>query len=284
MIELIALCIALIGSSVGAMWDLKTTEIPDQIPHFMIICGLIMAIILSYQQWSYWPLLNSIIAGCSLLGFGALMYYCGQWGGGDAKILSSIGFLIPNLSIGKELLFPFPVSYLLNIFIIGAAYMIVYAFVVALLNRKIYKKFKSDMKASVNLLLITSISLFVVFIGINWYISNLLSFFDANFIIKNSLIPLFLVIGLFVIWRFAKAVEEIGFKRRIPASKLKIGDILADSKLLDGISKKEWLKIRRTKRFVSIKEGVRFAPTFPLALLYTLFFGDAIIIFINFVI
>lgn len=284
MIELIALAIAMIGSTVGAIFDLKTTEIPEKILYAMITIGIFLSAVLSYQQSNIWPLAYSLIVGSGLLGFGALMYYVGIWGGADAFMLSAIGFLIPNLSIGKALMFPFAVSFVINVFMIGAVYMIVYAVVIALRNRKILVKFKNDMRIGAKLLLLASVALLAFFIGINWYLANILNEFNINFIIVNSLIPLSLMIGLFIIWKFSKAVENVGFKRRIPVSKLKIGDMLADSRLLDGITKEQWQKIRKTKRFVWIKEGVRFAPTFPLALLFTIFFGDAFLLFVNFMI
>ncbi|MCS7106355.1 MAG: hypothetical protein NZ942_03500, partial [Candidatus Aenigmarchaeota archaeon] len=58
-------------------------------------------------------------------------------------------------------------------------------------------------------------------------------------------------------------------------SKLKVGDVLAESKLWEGITQKDLIKIKKSgKKYVVIKEGVRFAPAFPLALLFTLYFGD----------
>ena len=75
-------------------------------------------------------------------------------------------------------------------------------------------------------------------------------------------------------------MEEIGFKKRIPISELKVGDVPVDYKVWEGITEKELKKIKRSgRKYIWIKEGVRFAPAFPLALLFTLFFGDAIIWF-----
>jgi Flp pilus assembly protein protease CpaA len=282
MFELIFLAVALLGSGLAAAWDLKTTEIPDEIPHAMIALAVILFSIQSVIEHNYWPILNSLIAGGSLLGLGFLMYYFGQWGGGDAKILAAIGFLIPTFS--SQLLFPFPLSYLINVFLVGAVYMIFYAFVIAALNKKIIFQFFKDVKASTNAVLIGSIALFIFFLGINWYLINSFQIgFDLTSAIQNSIIPLFVTLGLFLLWRFAKAVEDVGFKKKIPVSKLKVGDVLLESKVWEGITEKQLRKIKKSgKKTVVIKEGIRFAPSFPLALLFTLFFGDGLLFLIKF--
>lgn len=282
MLESISLAVAFICSSIAAAFDLKTTEIPDEIPYVMMAVGLIFAGAQSYYQWSYWPILTSSIAGFGLLGFGFLMYYFGQWGGGDAKILSGIGFLLPSLpGIFKvELMFPFPVSYLINVFLIGAAYMLAYVFVLSFLNRKIIFEFKKDLKAISNVFFVCSAVLFLAFVGINFYLSKTFQVpFTAGLLVKNSLLPFIGTLVLFLIWKFAKVVENVGFKKKIPVSKLRVGDVLLESKVWEGITEKDLKKIKKSgKRSVVIKQGVRFGPTFPLALLFTLFYGDGMIL------
>ena len=288
MLEIILLSTAFIGSTLAAIWDLKTTEIPDKIPYAMIVVALVLFGIQSYLSWNYWPILKSLAVGLSLLGFGFLMYYFGQWGGGDAKVLSAMGFLLPELSesFSKELLLPFSLSYTINVFLVGATYMIIYAFIVALIHKKVFTKFLDDMKASSKVLSIGSVALFITFFLINW---SLIIFFrltfDVMFALKNSLLPLAATIGLFVIWKFSKAVENVGFKKRIPVSKLKVGDVLNKSKKWEGITKKDLRKIKRSgRKYIVIKEGVRFAPSFPLALIFTLYFGDGLLLFMRFLI
>lgn len=286
MLETISLAVAFIFSSIAAAFDLKTTEIPDEIPYVMIAVGLIFAGVQSYQQMSYWPLLNSSIAGLGLLGFGFVMYFFGQWGGGDAKILSGIGFLLPSLpaNFTPGLMFPFPISYLFNVFLVGAAYMVAYAIAFAFLNRKIILEFKKDVKAISNLLFIFSLVLFIIFLGFNWYLSKIFqTTLTTALLLKNSLIPLLGTIALFMFWKFARVVENVGFKRKIPISKLKVGDVLLESKLWEGLTEKELKKIKKSgKRHVVVKEGIRFGAAFPLALLFTLYFGDGLLLLINF--
>src|SRR4030042_2438436 len=135
MLEWLLIIIAFAGTLAAGIIDLKTTEIPDQIPYAMMGLGILLHLAESYLSWSYIPILYSMIAGLGFLIFGFFMYYTGQWGGGDAKLLSGVGFLLPILPthFGASLFFPFALSYFFNVFFIGAIYMILYAGVLAFL-------------------------------------------------------------------------------------------------------------------------------------------------------
>jgi Flp pilus assembly protein protease CpaA len=284
MLEMIFLIVAFVGSILAALFDLKTTEIPDEIPYTMMAFGIVGHAIESYLVWSYWPFFLSIIAGLSFLGFGFLMYFLGQWGGGDAKLLSAIGFLVPIIppQIRTTLFFPFPVSFFFNLFLVGAVYMIFYALIMSLINRKIWSVFVQDLKANAKMILTFNFSLiFSIFlfgvVSIKYF-----DFFSPSDFVSFSSVMMFATVGLFFLWKFIKVVEDVGFKKRIPIiSKLKVGDVPIDYKVWEGITEKELKKIRKSgKKYIWIKEGVRFAPAFPLALFFTVFYGDAVVWFV----
>ena len=153
MLEILLFAVAFIGSTAAGLYDLKTTEIPDKIPYVMMAIGIVGNIIQSYLTLSYWPFVYSMIAGSGFLGFGFIMYYLGQWGGGDAKILSAIGFLIPMYQSAK-LILPFLISFFFNVFLVGAIYMIAYAFALSFINKKIWTTFFKDLKANARMILI----------------------------------------------------------------------------------------------------------------------------------
>jgi len=284
MIQTISLTTALIGTTAAAIWDLKTTEVPDHIPYAMIAIALLLFSYQSFVDWSYMPILNSLIPGLMFLGFGFIMYYLGQWGGADALLLSSIGFLLPGFPNFSQTIFPYALTFFINLFLVGAAYMLLYAVVFAILNKKIFSKFSNDLRASSRLLLFGSIGLFIIFFLANFYIAKTFLYeADYSMMLVNSFPPLILTMALFLVWRFAKAVEEYGFKKKIPVSKLKIGDMLLEERKLIGVTEKQLKKIKKSgKRYVWIKEGVRFAPSFVLALIFTLIYGDGILFFIKF--
>jgi Flp pilus assembly protein protease CpaA len=283
MLEIIFLVVAFIGSILAAYFDLKTTEIPDRIPYVMMIIGIVGHIVKSYLAWSYWPFLLSLIYGLSFLGFGFLMYFMGQWGGGDAKILSSMGFLLPISPIPIETFFPFPLSFFFNVFLVGAAYMILYALIMSVINKKIWSVFLRDLKANARIILIFNFSL-IVFIILSGVVFT--KYFEPLPVVDVMFFGITIVLGflgLFILWKFVKVVEEVGFKRKIPVSELKVGDVPVDYKIWEGITEKDLRKMKRSgKKWIWIKEGVRFAPAFPLALLFTLYLGDGILWLISF--
>lgn len=284
MFELFLIITAFLGSLISGIIDLKTTEIPDEIPYLMMGIGILVHGIESYLAWSYLPILFSFIVGLSYLAFGFFMYYLGQWGGGDAKLLSGIGFLIPTLphKYIPKLYFPFALSFLFNVFLIGAIYMIVYAIVLTFKEKKIWFAFLHDLKSNSRILL--AIIVFIVFILFGFSFLMTKYFLEISFfeIIKMELSVFLVTIGLFLLWRFVKTVEEVGFKKRIPISQLREGDVLLESKIWEGLTKEQVKKIKKSwKKFVWIKEGVRFGLTFPLALLFTFLVGDGIILILN---
>ncbi len=282
MLEYVPLSIALAGSSLAGAWDLKTTEIPDIIPHVMIVLGLVFWGFQSYILHDYWLVIQSALVGSAFLGFGFLMYYFGQWGGGDAKIFSAIGFLVPTAIYNSvSSILPFPLTYLINVFLLGAVYMIFYAFVVAVRNRNIIQDFSNSVKANSKMTLLILSGIFISF----FILMQLIGFgrTSLQYSALNALFIASLYLSLVLLWRFVLSVEKIGFRKKIPVSKLKIGDVLLESKYWEGITKDDIHKMKKSgKRYVVIKDGVRFGPVFPMALVFTLIAGNVIALLFNF--
>ncbi|TAL48355.1 hypothetical protein EPN87_00735 [archaeon] len=283
MLEDIPLVVAFIGSAICAVWDLKTTDIPDKVPYIMMAIGLLFWGVQSYVSGDYMLLASSAIAGLGLLGFGFLMYYFGQWGGGDAILLSAIGFLLPVAPQGfMQTFFPYPFSYTINVFIVGAAYMILYAVIIAARDKKIVSAFSHDLKASSKIISIGTLGLIGIFLAATVYMTNIFQIpLSSELVLAGVFLPAVATIGIYIVFKFAKSVENVGFKKRIPVSKLKVGDVLLESRLLEGINEKQLRKIRHSgKKFVWVKSGVPFVLAFPFALLVTLYIGDLLLVVI----
>ncbi|HDJ96786.1 MAG TPA: prepilin peptidase [Candidatus Aenigmarchaeota archaeon] len=274
MLDNLLLSTALVGSAIAGIWDLKTTEIPDQVPYAMMAIGIVIHIVKSIVTSSYVPILNSCIVGLSFLGFGFLMYYTGQWGGGDAKLLSAIGFLLPTFP--TRTMFPFSVSFLLNLFFVGAIYMIIYAIALSFLERDVITRFVNDIKASSKMLALNFCGVWLTMILSTFLLSKIFYVgLGISELLTFSITSIFCILTLFFLLKFVKAVEEVAFKKKIPVSELKVGDVLASSRLWEGITKEELIKIKKSgKRYVWVKTGVRFGPSFILALIFTIVFGD----------
>jgi len=273
MIEFIAIFIALAGTLIASYYDLKTTEIPDLLPIIMMVSGVSINLLSFMINGNAESLFLAIINGIIFSAVGFSMYLGGQWGAGDAFLLTAIGFLIPkNFFTNSE--FPFFFTYLVNLFFLGSLYMIIYSIVYSLREKKAIRYFKGQIMRFSRAILL----LFVLFL----IASSILSYLILNSVnIKLVIISSVSSIALIVFWIFSKSVEK-SFIKRIPVSELKVGDVLLESKRWDGISEEELRKIKRSgKKYVYIRTGVCFAPAFPIALVYTFLFGNSVVNFIK---
>jgi Flp pilus assembly protein protease CpaA len=226
MFELLRVFIAIIGSSVAGLYDLKTTNIPDSVAIAMIVIGFSIHTYEGLITGNFSNLVDASMFCFILFLFSFLMYRAGQWGGGDGELLIGIAALLPAYPL-TQTLFPFPISFFINTFFVGVVYSMAFVFLFVLKNEKTRKGF--------------------------WY-------------------------------SFSKALTK-GFYKRIPTKNLKVDDMLGEDipelklskRILRGLKANEIEKIKKIKRYVVIKEGIRYGPVFPLALIITLLYGDIIL-------
>jgi Flp pilus assembly protein protease CpaA len=269
MFELLLIVTALVGSFACGIYDLKTSNVPDSVCILMIASALLIHSIYGFSTGDFSNLINSFFIGGLFLSFGLLMYFTGQWGGGDGELLVAIGFLLSGLPITNSLfpVFSLSLSFFVNSFFIGAIYSIVYSFVLVYRNPKISKNFMSSMRSSrLSLTLLSILVVSFLFLFVSEFILFVISFFIAVVLVFH---------------KFSKTIEE-SFYRRIPTSKLKVDDMLGEDiprlrlykKYIKGLTAEQIKKIKRVKRYVFIREGIRYGIVFPLSLVFTLLFGD----------
>ncbi len=291
--------IACLTSLAGAIYDIKTTEIPDFVP----LGGFVGALLIYlgrgvvFSQWD--DIFIAFATATIFLVLGYALFSTGQWGEADVLILASIGFAVPkplsffhpNLMAVNHLLF-YPVAFLINCFVVGAIYAILFTLIYALL----YAEKKSELlKASFEGMrikgVVASIPL-VMGCTAYLYLSPLNESIAMEMVLVGAKYTAIMFL-LFILLNFARHADRNVFMRYISIQKLKEGDVLAEdvktptkrfsSKLFVGLTKqdvdfikKAWksgkLKTER-KGKIKIKEGVRYAPTFFLSLLVTAKYG-----------
>ncbi len=285
-LESIFLIVAFAGLCIGTAFDVKTREVPDWLNFSLIAVGLGFRLIYSFAafDWSY------IIEG--LAGFGAfflfalVMFYTGQWGGGDAKMLMGFGAL---LGIRPELAY-FSIAFIVNTFIIGAFYGLFASSFLALRNKAAFvnelKKLREQKKVSRNRKIMLSATALLL-LGI---------FLTDDITLKMLLAALiFLSVISFYLSIFVVAVEKSCMLKEVRPEKLTEGDWIAENvfvgkKLIAspkdlGVSKKQIsllkkLHSQRKIKTVLIKEGLPFTPSFLIAFLITYFAGNLILLFV----
>ncbi len=231
----------------AGIYDLKTSDVFEEIPALLISFGLFYGFIFSLINKNFTYFFNSVLVGLLFLSFGLLLYKSKIWGDGDAWILGGIGFLVPYL---PNTFLVYPVSFIFNLLIVGGVYSIFYILIYGILNRGVRKKFILKFKKHSTLYL--SFLLTCVFISI-------------------YLPFMFLIGALPLIYIYAKVIEK-GMKKKIKTSELKEGDVLAGKEIY-GLKEEDVKKLRKEKKFVEIQEGVRYIIVFPLTLIFVYFFG-----------
>jgi Flp pilus assembly protein protease CpaA len=264
------LILALLFTAAAGLWDLKTTEVPDEIPAIMIVAGISYWLINTGITGEIMPLLLSLAIGTALLVMGLVLYKKGQWGGADAWILAAVGYMIP-LYNGEIFILP----YIMNFFVVSAAYMVVYATIIGIRNRKVFGYFVKDIKKNKKTLFLP-FAFLAFFGGISLYLTSLGYSARIMPVVEMFLVLLFLTL----FWRYGKIIEEKVFKKKIPTSRLRVGDVLEEMNWI-GLSERQVAALKKRKRFVTIKEGVRFVPVFFIALLTTILFGNLLFIFLG---
>ena len=257
MIEIIILAVVL--TAIAGLWDLKTTEVPDNLLYAMVAIGII--------YWAgNWLLVGdttsfmiSLIVGTLLLAMGLIMYKKGQWGGADAWILAAIGYMIPVYN-GSLFILP----YLLNFVIVSIVYSVIYALIMGLMNWRVFSIVKKDIRLKWKITAGVPIVMLVI-VFVTAIVEPYLVSLSLNLFILFTLLILF--------WRYAVVLEANVFKKRVSVSKLKVGDVLDKGNWV-GLTAKQIKKLKSSKRYVVIKDGMRFVPAFAITLVITLLFGN----------
>lgn len=238
MIE-IPFLISLFLSLFAGLYDLKTSDVHEEIPTLMISFGLFYWFINSLIFKNPILFYNSLIFGFFFLLFGLILFKLKMWGDGDAWILGGIGFLAPFQNFFHCIIF------LVFLFIIGTFYSLIYILIYGLRSKKIKKKF---------------------ILEFNKYKSFYLGFLLIS-IAVSFYYPFFLLIGILpILYIYSKIIEK-NMKKKVKVSELKEGDVLADGKIV-GLTREEIEKLKKEKKWVEIQDGVRFTIVFPITLIF----------------
>lgn len=277
--------LSFIALFIGSITDLKTREVPDWINYGLVISGLGLNLLFSAVYSDSFFIINSIIGLAIFFGIAYIMFYAGQWGGGDSKMIMGLGAMI-----GIDVSFQEPqflLGFFINALFIGAIYGLFWSIYLAAKHKK--KFFMEFRKA---LLHKNIIKLKRVMITIMAFLF-LMFFLNNEYYIKILILSLaFLALTTFYMWIFVKAIEKSSMYKLVEPSKLTEGDwivnnIYARGKYITGpkdlgISKSQIKKLvelykKGKVRKILIKEGIPFVPSFLAAFAVTLVFGNLLV-------
>jgi len=281
MIEALTKIIALLLLSIGSYTDIKTREVPDWLNFSLIGIGFGIAILgsLIFNTWNYIIYATAGFLLCLLISL--LMFYTGQWGGGDSKMIMGIGALM-GLNIFNINYTSFSlISFLINILFVGAFYGLFWSVILSIKNRK---KFAKQAKKTILRSKIINYTLLIISIIL---ISAVV--LTKDFLLKTIPFLALMLILMYYLYHYIKIVEKVCMIKYVKPDQLTEGDWIAkDIKIKNkviaspkdlGISLKQIKLLKKLEKQnkikkVLIKEGIPFVPSFLIAYITALIFGN----------
>ena len=285
---LIIYVIALAALIAGSFQDLRKREVADWLNYGLIMSGLMINLIAA-TLYGISFIISSVIGLVFASVIGLSMFYSGQWGGGDTKMLIGLGALIgidySSLASFNLFSIPFLINLIINIILAGSVYGLLWSAFLALRNRKKFMKELRRLSAQPRIKAVRTIVAVVAFTIIILMILSPADIFLLSII-------LFLAIASLYLWIFAMVVEKSSMYRYLSPSELTEGDWIAKKVRIKnrvvyepeklGITLKNIRLLRRLDKNKSlkilVKEGIPFVPSFLIAFILTMYCGNLLLL------
>jgi len=259
MIEIIFLWVlALVFIVFAVFQDLKTREIANWISFALIIFALGFRFFYSlFSNGDFSFFYQGLIGLGIFFALGNLFYYGKVFAGGDAKLMISLGAVLPFYSdffSNLQLFF----NFLLIFLFAGFIYILVASTILCIKN---FQAFKKE---------------FLMLMKKNKKLSAIIFSVSFLFLLASFVKIIFLFFGIFfaftyLLYLYSKAIDESCMVREIQAKHLREGDWLySDLKMgrntikasWDGLSVKDIKSIKKKMKKVKIRQGIPFSPNF----------------------
>jgi Flp pilus assembly protein protease CpaA len=262
--------LALIWIVFAAVQDLRTREIANWLNFSLVIFALGFRFFYSLFSESFGFFYQGIIGFGIFFVLGNLLYYGRFFAGGDAKLMISLGAVLPFSEIFSVNLKIFVLFFLLFL-LVGGIYSIIAS---VYFSMRDFKKFKKEFgfQLKKNKRLIYPVLFFGLIIMLLGFLENILFFFGVLIFI----LPYFYI--------YTKAVDEACMIKKIKTSQLTEGDWLyKDAKIgnriikarWEGLKKEEIKQLRKKYKIILIRKGIPFSLVFFISFLFLIYFWAA---------
>lgn len=296
MLDILLLIIGSVGLIIGTITDFQKREVADYINYFLVFAGLGLRCIGSINSGDWLYFLIPLGWFAVAYGFGLLMYYTGQWGGGDAKMIMGLAALFGTTQFPGftndvlQSIIPYTFSYqifffphfLFNAFFFGAIYSIIWTIALAFIHHNAFKKtFKKKFK-KIQAWFVFSIIFFVIAQFFIWQSGDLILLLETLAVT---------VVMLPVLFVFIKTIEKACMITYMNIEDLTEGEWIVDTVRIKGkyvcgpkdlgISNDSIKKLKKYEKEglidkVKVKIGIPFVPAFLIAFIFTYFYGNVI--------
>lgn len=263
----------------GSITDIKTLEVPDWLNYWGIGLGLGLRVIYSAMESSWIYILEGLLGLGVFYLIALAMFYTGQWGGGDSKMLMAIGALLgigfdPN-SAG--------VAFFVNLIILGGVYGVLWCISLLLINASKVKSKFAEVKSS-NLFKygrLGSVTASFGLLGTAFLMPDL----HSKFLISSLAVLITLMFySIFIV----RSIEESVMIRDVSLDKLTEGDWVVEDTFVGkericgpddlGLTLEQIKKLKSHKfKTLKVKYGMPFIPSFFFAFVATYFMGNIVL-------
>ncbi|MFC2174664.1 prepilin peptidase [archaeon] len=205
--------LALAGLAYASFTDLKERIVPDWLSYSMVAIGLMYHLGLSVLEWSLHPFLLSAGGAVLAFVFAYALWRIGAWAGGDVKLFTGLGALVP-------LVFPF-ITFL-NSVILSFPFLMLYVFAKTATAPGLRKVFKTMIFRGVK----RGVALGAVGALIAFVTNPALTPTGVSTVFASALF-------MTLFWEVMSYGREKALRSRIPVSKLEEGMISAELLYLD---------------------------------------------------
>jgi len=303
--DILLISIAFIWLVAASITDLKKREVPNWLSFSLIAIAFIIRILASAITKQSFYMLSALIAFAIFFALSNLFYYTRIFGGGDAKLLMALSIVfatapsfMTNINLmqitqesflGLNFSEPFLLIFLINIFVLGSLYGLVFSVFSSIKNRKSFvgEFKKTHQKRKIKIFSLFCWLIALCFLVLSFFgLFNLFGFIDFNWFFFVFIIFLFFP----YVYIFVKAAENSAMIRKIHPDQLTEGDwILKPIRIknriikptVHGLNKKEIMMLKKLKKPVIVKYGLPFVPIFLASLILSLFVGDLLILLIQ---
>lgn len=291
-IDIIIFAVCLVAIIIASIHDIKTREVPDWLNYGLILSGFSIRLLYSLITSDWWFLLYGIAGFAVLFGIGLIMFYAGQWGGGDSKMIMGLGVLLGIDFMHYQTLFAesMLIGFFINMLFIGAGYGLLWSIIMAAARWKGFAKEFSRIRKTKRFMF-TQRVLWIIILAV---LVSLFFLPDPTF--RMILITFaFMLLLLLYLWPFIKSVENICMYKMVTPDKLTEGDWIAEDINIAGelicspkdlgIEKKQITKLIKLAQKgkiqeIRIKEGIPFVPSFLISFVITLVWGNLLMFLI----
>ena len=268
---LVQIIVTILFSILASIFDVKKGFVPDWLNNLLVAFGLVSNLILTFMASNVKFILASIISMVVTYYLSYLLWQLHLWGGGDAKLFTSIATVIPfGINIDSFNIFPLLSIYPFSISVILNSILVSFPFLVVFTVRLIIKN--DSVKSNADLLI------------------NILNYNGLKLLINTALNKAVHVRDLkegmivneyyFNDYHVCELIREINENLEVYRSKDKKFKYYFKSRSAGGITQKEvsLLKIMCAQKYISdtlcIKMGFPFTPAILLGLIIALSYGD----------